>query len=77
MTSFLVAAVFLLLALPELPGLRHRRDPAEIAAFAFLWAAGLTLSLLIAAHVPMDGVTKLLRAVFEPLGRMLIQPPPA
>ena len=76
MSSFLVVAAFLLLLVPELPGLARRRDAGEIAAFAFLWAAGLTLSLLIAADVPIDGLTKLLRSVFEPIGKLVIKPPP-
>ena len=76
MTSLLIVATFLLLLLPELPGLARRKDAGEIAAFAALWAAGLTLSLLIAADVPIDGVTKLLRSVFEPIGKLVIKPPP-
>lgn len=77
MTSLLVAAAFVMVALPELPGLIRRRDAREIAAFTFLWAAGLVISLLIASSVPVDGVTNLLRSVFEPLGKLVIKPPPA
>lgn len=76
MTSFLVVFVFLLLWLPELPALAKRRSAKEIAAFALVWAAGLTLSLLISSDVEIDGLTKLLRSLFEPLGRLLIKPPP-
>jgi len=74
--GWLVLLIFLLMWIPELPGLLRRRQWPELAAFGFLWAAGLALSLLIAADVPVNQLNKLLRGIFEPIGRMVITKPP-
>lgn len=75
MTSWIPVFVFLLLWLLELPGLVRRRHGGEIAAFTLLWAAGLTVSLIISYGGQVDQVTQLLRSVFEPIGKMVIKPP--
>lgn len=74
--TFLVLLVFGALLIPDLPGLVRRRQWAELAAYGTLWTAGLILSLLIAYDVPVNQLTRLLRAVFEPIGTAIIKPPP-
>lgn len=74
--TWVVILVFASIWIPDLPGLLKHRQWAELAAFAALWAAGLTLALLVNYGVDVDQVTKLLRAVFEPIGQSLIQLPP-
>lgn len=72
---FVILLVFLLMWAVELPAMLHRRDRGEIAAFAVLWALGLTLSLLLQYGVPLDGVTLFLRRLFDPLGRAMVSSP--
>lgn len=74
--TWVVIVVFLLLWVPELPGLVRGRLWREMAAFAVLWAAGLTLALLVHYGAQLDQLTQLLRAVFEPIGQRIVVPPP-
>lgn len=74
--TWVLVLVFLALWVPELPGLVRGRHWPELAAFAVLWAMGLTLALLINYGVPVDQVTQLLRSLFEPIGQRLVVPPP-
>jgi len=74
--QWMVVLVFVAMWVPELPGMLRRRQWRELAAFAALWAVGLTLAVLIVLDIPINQVTKLLRAVFEPIGQRLIIPPP-
>lgn len=73
---WLVVFLFGLMWLAELPGMLQKRQWSELAAFAVIWAAGVTLTILIGFEVPVDGVNKLLRGIFEPLGKLVIVPPP-
>ena len=73
MTLAIVLAL-LLVWLPELPGMLHRKNPREIVLFAVLWAAGLALWIAVNAGVPTNQITQALRAIFEPIGRALIVP---
>ena len=75
MTLFLIVG-FALIWLPDLPGMMRRKHAGEIMVFALLWAVGLTLSLLILYDVKVDYITLALRAIFEPIGKAIIKPPP-
>jgi len=70
-----IILLFLVMWIPDLPGMLKQKQWPELAAFAALWAAGLTLALLLNYGVPVNAVTKALRAVFEPIGRGYIQLP--
>lgn len=66
----------MLIWIPELPRMMHRRNVREIALFALLWAVGLALWLAINQGISTDLVNKFLRGVFEPIGKTLIVPAP-
>jgi len=72
----LMVFLFALILVPEVPRMVQRRQWPELIAFMALWAAGLTLSVLIALDVYVGQITEFLRGVFEPIGEMLIGPPP-
>lgn len=72
----LIVLLFLLIIIAELPGMLHRRHVREIVLFAALWAVGLTLTLIISNGGDTDQITKLLRGIFEPIGKLVIVPPP-
>ncbi len=74
--AILTICAFLLLWLPEIPGMLHHKQTRIIVAFACVWALALTLALLVLYGVDVNQVTLLLRGIFEPIGRIVIVPPP-
>lgn len=74
--TWVVILVFAALWIPDLPAMLRRQQWPELVAFAALWAVGLTLALLVNYGVDVNQVTQLLRAFFEPIGKLLIQQPP-
>lgn len=75
MNVLLILLAFLAMIPVDLRALR-RGDALLRALYAFLWGTGLTLSLLMAYHVPIDHVTRFLRGLFEPVGEAILKLPP-
>lgn len=75
MNVLLIVLAFLVMIPFDVRTLR-RGNVAVRTVYTFLWGAGLTLSLLMAYHVPIDHVTRFLRGLFEPLGKAILTLPP-
>ena len=71
-----MVCLFLLLVVPDLPLMMRRPRARDIAVYAVVWIAGLAYSLAIANGVYPSGVNTALRAIFEPIGKILLAPPP-
>lgn len=74
--TLVLILVFAALWIPDLPGMLRRKQWAELCAFTVLWTLALVISLFIHYNGDFDHVNKLLRAVFEPIGQLVIQRPP-
>lgn len=66
--AVLIVGGFLMVVALELPGLRQRKDRREMAIFGVLLGIGLTVSLLMAFHVPLPKVTSAITELFTRTG---------
>lgn len=70
--ALLLVAVFAAIVAIEVPPLVRRRQWGELAAFSFLLALDLVVSLLMIFRIEVPNPGKAIEAIFRPIGELIV-----